>query len=115
MLNLDKTYMYTYVCVFVDIRLLLREVCVCFVGLNIIKINGFYRSYACLNACECFVIEANLFISFKIICCPGLGKFVCFRFNIVLLDAKRSVLPSGRIVVARYVKLDLPLLTIKCR
>lgn len=48
-------------------------VCVCgvFVGVYVggvcvlVKINGFYicNYYACLNACECFVIEANLFIS----------------------------------------------------
>lgn len=45
-------------------------VCVCLwvymlVACVLIKINGFYicNYYACLNACECFVIEANLFIS----------------------------------------------------
>lgn len=31
----------------------------------LLKINDFYicNYYACLNACECFVIEENLFIS----------------------------------------------------
>lgn len=39
--------------------------CICLVACVLIKINGFYicNYNACLNACECFVIEANLFIS----------------------------------------------------
>lgn len=47
------------VCVYVCLWVYMLVACV------LIKINGFYicNYYACLNACECFVIEANLFIS----------------------------------------------------